>query len=70
VASIFLVREIRREENKHNLQICHAAASPTRVNQGLEPWVSQRPLANKVRIPIPEINENTTMELHRRLIGE
>jgi hypothetical protein len=33
VASIFLVREIRREENKHNLQICHAAASPTRVNQ-------------------------------------
>jgi aryl-alcohol dehydrogenase-like predicted oxidoreductase len=41
----FLVREIRREENKHNLQICHAAASPTRVNQGLEPWVSQRPLA-------------------------
>ena len=28
-----------------NLQICHAATSATRVNQGVEPWVSQRPLA-------------------------
>jgi hypothetical protein len=43
--SAFLVGEIWREENKQNLQICHAAAPPTRVNQGLEPWVPQRPLA-------------------------
>jgi len=28
-----------------NLQICHAAASATRVNQGVEPWVLQQPLA-------------------------
>ena len=28
-----------------NLQICHAATSAPRVNQGVEPWVSQRPLA-------------------------
>ena len=27
-----------------NLQICHAATSAPRVNQGVEPWVSQRPL--------------------------
>src|SRR5580704_5018681 len=31
-----------------NLQICHAATSATRVNQGVEPWVSQRPLASKL----------------------
>ena len=35
-----------REENKHNLQIRHVAASTPRVNQGVEPWVSQRPLAS------------------------
>jgi hypothetical protein len=29
-----------------NLQICHAAASATRVNQGVEPWVLQQPLAS------------------------
>ena len=29
-----------------NLQICHAATSATRVNQGVEPWVSQRALAS------------------------
>ena len=28
-----------------NLQICHAAASATRVNQGVAPWVLQQPLA-------------------------
>ena len=33
------------EENKQNLQICHVTASATRVNQGVEPWVSQQPLA-------------------------
>ena len=43
--TIFLVGEIWREENKHNLQIRHVAASTTRVNQGVQPWVSQRPLA-------------------------
>jgi hypothetical protein len=41
----FKVGEIWREENKHNLQICHVAASTPRVNQGVQPWVSQRPLA-------------------------
>jgi len=42
----FKVGEIWREENKHNLQICHVAASTPRVNQGVQPWVSQRPLAS------------------------
>jgi hypothetical protein len=37
------------EENKQNLQICHAATSAPRVNQGVEPWVSQRPLASHER---------------------
>jgi hypothetical protein len=32
-----------------NLQICHAATSATRINQGVEPWVSQRPLASPRR---------------------
>jgi hypothetical protein len=44
--ALFLVGEIWREENKQNLQIRHVAASATRVNQGFEPWVLQRPLAN------------------------
>ena len=35
-----------RKENNQNLQIRHVAASTTRVNQGVEPWVSQRPLAS------------------------
>jgi hypothetical protein len=39
----FFMGEIWREENKQNLQICHAATSETRVNQGVEPWVLQRP---------------------------
>jgi hypothetical protein len=39
------VGEIWREENKQNLQIRHVAASTTRVNQGVQPWVLQRPLA-------------------------
>jgi hypothetical protein len=45
----FKVGEIWREENKHNLQICHVAASTPRVNQGVQPWVSQRPLASVLR---------------------
>jgi hypothetical protein len=44
--TIFVVGEIWREENKHNLQIRHVAASTPRVNQGVQPWVSQRPLAS------------------------
>jgi len=32
-------------ERAANLQICHALASATRVNQGVEPRVSQQPLA-------------------------
>ena len=47
----FKVGEIWREENKHNLQICHVAASTPRVNQGVQPWVSQRPLAILAIIP-------------------
>ena len=43
----FKVGEIWREENKHNLQIRHVAASTPRVNQGVQPWVSQRPLASE-----------------------
>ena len=46
MAQHFLVGEIWREENKQNLQIRHVAASTTRVNQGVEPWVLQRPLAS------------------------
>jgi len=51
----FKVGEIWREENKHNLQICHVAASTPRVNQGVQPWVSQRPLARveKPTVSIP-----------------
>lgn len=41
----FVSRGIWREEYKHNLQIRHVAASTPRVNQGVQPWVSQRPLA-------------------------
>ena len=48
-SAFFLVREIWREENKQNLQICHAATSATRVNQGVESWVSQRALARACR---------------------
>jgi hypothetical protein len=43
---VFLAGEIWREENRHNLQIRHVAASTPRVNQGVQPWVSQRPLAS------------------------
>jgi len=38
------------EKRCANRQICHAPASATRVNQGVEPWVSQRPLAKLVGI--------------------
>jgi uncharacterized membrane protein (DUF4010 family) len=43
----FFSGEIWREENKQNLQIRHVAALTTRVIQGVEPWVSHRPLANR-----------------------
>ena len=33
-----------------NPQICHAFASATRVNQGVEPWVLQQPLASQVSV--------------------
>jgi hypothetical protein len=36
-------------ERGANLQICHAPASATRVNQGVEPWLSQQPLASDAR---------------------
>jgi hypothetical protein len=42
----FFVREIWCEKNKQNLQIRHEPASAARVNQGVEPWVSQQPLAS------------------------
>ena len=51
------------EENKQNLQICHAATSAPRVNQGVEPWVSQRPLARRVRRP-----RSLTVEEFRKLV--
>ena len=31
-------------------QICHAFATATRVNQGVEPWVLQQPLASQVSV--------------------
>ncbi|MGC1644355.1 MAG: hypothetical protein WA741_00880, partial [Candidatus Sulfotelmatobacter sp.] len=52
----FFSGEIWREENKQNLQIRHVAALTTRIIQGVEPWVSHRPLAKEdgeyiVKIP-------------------
>ncbi len=57
---IFLVGEIWREENKQNLQICHAATSATRVNQGVEPWVLQRPLASFARASVNRSDARVT----------
>ena len=46
-----LAGEIWRDEYKQNLQIRHAATSATPVNQGLEPWVLQRPFARFLAAP-------------------
>jgi len=41
-----------------NLQICHAAASATRVNQAVEPWVSQQALVREAWLKArPSISE-------------
>ncbi len=40
----FSLRNLRVKTR--DLQICHAAASATRVNQGVEPWVLHQPLAS------------------------
>ena len=51
-SKIYIVKKINERISffggggDQNLQICHAATSATRVNQGVEPWVSQRPLAS------------------------
>jgi hypothetical protein len=52
-SKIYIVKKIMSgsvffEGWDQNLPICHAATSATRVNQGVEPWVSQRPLASVV----------------------
>ena len=40
-----------------NLQICHSATSATRINQGVEPWVSQRPLARGAENGVVGVSE-------------
>ena len=44
--TIFLVGKSGGKKDKQNLQIRHVAALTTRVIQGVEPWVSHRPLAS------------------------
>jgi CRP-like cAMP-binding protein len=66
----FLVGEIWREENEHNLQIRHVAASTPRVNQGVQPWVSQRPLASLLdTVQFPVAIHVVTHEEMAQMIG-
>ena len=48
-----------------NLQICHALASATRVNQGAEPRVSQQPLASWLRVSIAQRVQDLDLQTWR-----
>jgi hypothetical protein len=61
-SKIYIVKKINERISffwgwDQNLQICHAATSATRVNQGVEPWVSQQPLASGCLVK----NRHTTL---------